>query len=380
MYFHVIGIKEKEKNKKYNIDIVLESDSESFLKDFLYTNNIIILNYSEYKRDIKSFWNLEILINYKQKIIKAVSYSDDIVSLVKYFMMIWFDVKYANFISSNRLSDLEVSNIIKESFLDVQNFQNQIKENSKEKENQNKKIYQDEKLQKTIKILLSALKEVDILLSNTHEFVSQDKIRDIKVLYQELIKLKMWRNADKMLEVLEDIYHKMYEIQQEYLLSRNVGLPISWSKVTNIDIMSEINKYKKAKNIKNILAKRDIEDNYYLSFEQLGIHIKFLIKDLKYSLKNISNLFFNSFDYLEILFVFVILMLTIILWFNKVSYSLLEEHYLYFSLIKTWTFGLIFFVTKAFRKQYIKRNLWLFLLAMLLSYFIFRLLINNLSF
>jgi hypothetical protein len=54
MYFRIIGIKE-DKNNKYNINIVLESESISIAKDFLYFHNIVILNISEYTKPLQSF-------------------------------------------------------------------------------------------------------------------------------------------------------------------------------------------------------------------------------------------------------------------------------------------------------------------------------------
>lgn len=379
MYFHIIGIKEDE-SKKYNIDILLEAESEALLKNFLHTHNIVVLNFSEYKSTLDSFWNLEVLIRYRQNTIRAISYLNDISSFVKYLMMIWFDITYANFISSGRISDQDVTNIIQKAFLDAQESKSQITQKLKEQKDQEKKIYKDEKLKKTIKVSLVAIKEAENILKNINNSVSQDKIRDIKIMSQELTKLKMWRNIDKMLEVLENIYHKIYEINHEYILNQDSKSPINWSIITDSAINLEINKYQKAQNIKTIWAKRDFDDNYYLSFEQTGMYFKFLIKDIQNKAKNISNLFFNIFDYFEIFFVFVIVFLSVIFWFQKITYSLSENLYLYVFLTKMWVFGLSFFIVKIFRKKDIKNNLLLFLFGAFLSYFLFLFLKNNLSF
>jgi hypothetical protein len=57
-----------------------------------------------------------------------------------------------------------------------------------------------------------------------------------------------------MSELLEKIYDKIDSIDTEYLdyMQKNISYPITDSIVTNIDIISENQKYKKAKEIKAI--------------------------------------------------------------------------------------------------------------------------------
>jgi hypothetical protein len=57
-----------------------------------------------------------------------------------------------------------------------------------------------------------------------------------------------------MSELLEKIYDKIHVINLEYLesLQKNLSYPINGSVVTNVDIISENQKLKKAKKIKAI--------------------------------------------------------------------------------------------------------------------------------
>jgi hypothetical protein len=199
---------------------------------------------------------------------------------------------------------------------------------------------------------------------------------------QDLTKLKMWRNVDKMSEVLEAIYHKSYEIQQEYLQNSGISItfPILWSIATNIDMISEINKFIKAQNIKKIWAKRDSDDNYYLSFELIWVYIKLLLKDIKNSLKDIKYLFYNMFDYLQLAFLSIIIFVSLSFRFHKISYSINENMYLYVFMIKTWIFWLCFYILSRFKKLKIYQNILLILLAILSSYLVFWFLKSNLSF
>jgi len=380
MYFHVIGIKEV-KNEKYNINIVLESESISIAKDFLYFHNIVILNISEYTKTLQSFWNLAIVVKNKTQNIKIISSFDNIYHALEYFMIIWFDIIYTNFTNEQKLSDNEISEIIRNTQEKVKKIKEATKQELQQQKEKERKIYKDNKLNKILDISLSATQEVDLLLNTIDTSkISPDKIRDIKLLSQELTKLRMWRNVNKMVEVLESTYQKIYEIQQESVFGETPQLLISWSSISDVEIEQEYFKYQKAQNIKKIWTRRSNSDSYYLSFETTGIYLKFLFKDLKKSFKNIYLFFFNLFDFFEIFFIFTTLILVTYIRFSKISYSISQDLFLYYFLIQAGVFGFFINITKLFRTKSIKINILLIIVALTLSYFILGLLKNNLSF
>lgn len=381
MYFHIIGIKEVQ-NKKYNMDIVLQWESETFIRKFLHSHNIVLLEISEYKDDLDSFGKLELIVEYKQKNIQTISYLTDIEIAAYTFMMIGFTIIYINFLWESKLSDYQVQEIINKSSIKIEESQKNITQILKQEKDKEKRIYKDDNLEKILQISQNTFKEKDALISLVWDNVSKDKIRDLNIMLQNLTKLKMWRNVDKMSELLEAIYHKSYEIQQEYLSNCNIPVvfPILWSIVTNIDMISETNKFTKAQKIKKIWAKRDSDDNYYLSFEFTWVYLKLLFKDIKNSIKNIKYLFYNMFDYLQLLFLSIIVFLSLNFRFHKISYSIDENIYLYVFMIKMWIFWLCFYIFSRFKRINIYQNIWLILLVILLSYVVFWLLRSNFSF
>ncbi|HPC34180.1 MAG TPA: hypothetical protein PLP73_00835 [Candidatus Absconditabacterales bacterium] len=380
MYFHVIGIKEV-KNEKYNINIVLESESISIAKDFLYFHNIVILNISEYTKPLQSFGNLAIVVKNKPQNIKIISSFDNIYHALEYFMIIGFDIIYTNFTNEQKLSDNEISEIIRNTQEKVKKIKEATKQELQQQKEKERKIYKDNKLNKILDISLSATQEVDLLLNTIDTSkISPDKIRDIKLLSQELTKLRMGRNVNKMVEVLESTYQKIYEIQQESVFGKTPQLLISGSSISDVEIEQEYFKYQKAQNIKKIGTRRSNSDSYYLSFETTGIYLKFLFKDLKKSFKNIYLFFFNLFDFFEIFFIFTTLILVIYIRFSKISYSISQDLFLYYFLIQAGVFGFFINITKLFRTKSIKINILLIIVALTLSYFILGLLKNNLSF
>ncbi len=388
MLFHVIGIKEvtnSAENKKHNLDVLIKWGSEGFIRAFLQKHNIIVLSIVEYNKPTSDFGNLQLDIIYKdnqQNLVSLFSYLTDIKSALLLFMTIWFKIKNINFINEGRLKDREISNIMQESITEIKSIKTQQKQEATHKKEQEKKIYKDEKLEKTIKIAEQAFTQIEELLQKVWPRVSQDKIRDIKIMAQELTKLKMWRNDDKMSELLEKIYDKIDAIDTEYLdyMQKNISYPIDDSVVTNIDVISENQKFKKAKKIKAIWAKRDTDDNYYLSFESLWIYIKFLFKDIKNRSKRFPDFISNVFWYLSLATLGMLIAMSLIFRFNKVSYAIDQNLYHYVFLIKIAIFGLILFFIQKIKKNTTYSTILFLIVSMVVAVILFWFMKMNFSF
>jgi hypothetical protein len=57
MFFRAVGMKEISK-KTYNLDVLVESDSNNFVKELLHDLNIVILDVVEYPGEASSFGNV----------------------------------------------------------------------------------------------------------------------------------------------------------------------------------------------------------------------------------------------------------------------------------------------------------------------------------
>lgn len=364
------------------MDILINWESKDFIKMFLQNHNIIVLNISEYKKLAEDFGQLKMVVKYKWLQIDITSYLTDIEAALFSFSMIGFDINYINFTDDKKIGDLKITTLLLENKKEVEDIKQQVKQDATQKKEKERKIYKDDKLEKTVKIAQETFGQIDSLLKKVSNNVSRDKIRDIRVMKDELTKLKMWRNDDKMSELLEKIYAKADAINTEYLtyLQKNTFYPIPNSVVTNINIISEHQKLKKAKKIKEIWAKRDKDDNYYLSFESTWLYIKFLLKDIKNKITDISKFIYNLFGYLELATLFIIISTALILWAKKVFYVLDENLYNYVFLLQTAVFWLVIFYAQKLKKQKIYTNLLLLAAAIVVSSLLFLLLKTNFSF
>lgn len=378
MYFHVIGIKE-DQNDKYSIDIVFDFDKIWDLREFLQHHNIVLLNLTEYKKS--NFGSSYIIFQYKNKTYKAFFDSANILHSIKQFILIGFEIHYFNTIPSHTFSDEEVAATLQQLFLEQKNIQNLKSQPQNQGTTYEKQVYKDIKLQNTITIVDQVLSDIDKLEKyKNSSLLSTDKLRQLHIYAQELTKLKMWRNIDKIIDLLEKTYYQIFDFQQQLLLTEPVNPIFLWSVVTDMDLELEIYKQKKAQNIKKIWAKRTLSDNYYLSFEKTWIYLKFLFEDFKNLLKNRQLIVNKLFDYVEIFFIFTTLILSLCFWFHKVSYSLYQNAYLYYVFIQIWVYSFVFYLFKAFKTQKFTISLLMFFISFVFAFAAFFLLKNNLSF
>ena len=381
MLFHVIGIKEAQ-NRKYNLDIVIDWDSDVFVRKFLQRYNIIVLNLSKYTKQSSDFGSMQIEISYKESVVHVFSYITDIKSALLFFMTVWFDIKYINFINENKIADTEVQNMISNTRSEIEQEKQQYKKDITQKKEQEKQIYRDQRLDKTRKIIDQVFVQIDNLLQKVWHRVSDDKIKSIKQMQQDLTKLKMWRNEDKMSELLQKIYEKIEDIDIEYLtyMQKNISYPIQDSIVTNIDIISENQKLKKAKKIKELGSQKSATDLYYLSFDYLGVYIVLMYKDLKNIIKLFPQFIKKIFNYTTISLLLMIIATSLILWSNKISYNTSINLYYDVWLIKIALFGLALYFVKFIKKDTVVSNILYLLLAIIISFTVFWLLKINFVF
>jgi uncharacterized membrane protein len=145
-------------------------------------------------------------------------------------------------------------------------------------------------------------------------------------------------------------------------------------------VVTENQKYKKAKKIKEIWAARDADDNYYLSFEKTWLYLKLIVKDIHNNIKNFRSFINNIFDYLQLAVIILLVSTAIVLWTKKIYYSLDENLYHYSFLIQTAIFWLMIYYVQKFKKPKAYQNIILLVIAILCSIFLFWLLKNNFSF
>lgn len=370
MIFHVVAIKELQ-DQSYNVDVLVECDSQDFVKDFLRSYNMIVLEVSEYIWEISSFWNVELVVWYEWQDIKLYSSLNNLRIIVYNFIMVWFDVKYINFTDYRKMKDEDALAIIKMAQNDVENQNSQIENSIVSEDRAEKEIYHDAALERAICVAEWQINDINRNIYTIWSSISSRDLRDIKNMEQELAKLKMGRNIEKIVDFLEKILNKSWDIKQKYLSSqRNTETPIfSWSVISNVDVQYELNNLDKAKNLKEIWRLKTWNDYFYSVLGSLWIQLRFFWRDLLAKMSSVSqiiNWFFGAVD------IFIILMI-IICAVDIVIVSLWSDPKLYFYVMLV-QFGLAWLIE--YWLQFIKKwstyrqliLVWIWILSFVVIY------------
>lgn len=381
MTFIVNGIKEGL-DKKYNIEFVLWVDSTLLAKKFLENTWIIVLSLKEYKED-KKFGNIFLTINYQQQNIALFTKFDgDLNQACKFFLMMGFDIGDINFIN-NPIPNEEALKIV-----EISKKENEIRiqkerEDATKKDNAEKKIFEDPKLNQDKKVIEQIFTKIEKVLEMASWFISGKDLKNIREKEDELKKLKLGTNHERIVELVEETTAIVENIESEYYnaTSTQEKKIFEDSIVTDIDINKELNKITKIEQLEGVWWKiKNIEKEYQI-FGGNIIFLKMLYRDFFYLIKTperMTNIFYSAYDLIELIIIFVIIQTNIYTIANSIFLFSDNFNYEYFHIvgIKTWVLWWLIFCSRWLRKR--KKSILIILIpAVIIAYYILIKIINN---
>ena len=334
MFFRAVGIKEISK-KTYNIDILIDSDSSTTVRNMLHDSGVVVLDVAEYPGDASSFWSAWVVISYNWEDVNIISNLNNLRMLAHKFIIMWFDVKSINFLDWRKLNEKIAAEVLSVAKRDVEMEQSMTKDIWQEEEKQEENVYRDEELERTLAVAAWQIRDINEKIYSIWARVSSKDLKDIRSMEQELWKLRMGRNMDKITDLLEKVLIKALEIKQKYLSSQrpHERLVIKWSGVTDVDVQSELNILDKAKNISRIGKARTFDDQFYGIFGFAGIQMKFLGKDMVRKITDVDNMLSVIFEFTHYLIVFIMFICIFDIWFKSLWKWSEINAYLYVILI-----------------------------------------------
>lgn len=354
MIIRVIAIRELF-DENYKIDLLFFGVPEEKIRDILREYKLVALELYEYKKDkVEAYWKIKILIEFEWEEYRALSNFTEIDKLIYLLSIIWFNVKNINYVDSQKLEQTKINEILvaeKEEAREWLQKQNDIILKNKEKD---AAIFDDQKLERTLKLTTEFLEKVPIFLEKAKNTLSKMELKSLEEQWQELSKLKMWNNEEKISSFLEWAYDNYNNLEQKYLsFQDSPNIDVSWSNITDAYLLSEISKLEKAKNLFKLWWAKTWEDALYANLWWVLLYFKLIKKDLLFKLKNFSKNFTKIFYYITLLSFFVTLLSALYL-------SVINKNDIIFVImICSWIFWLVFFGISFIKKQ---SNLWNILL------------------
>lgn len=338
MNFRVVGIKEVAK-RNYNIDVLIKAESSDFIRNMLHDLWVVVLDVSEFPWDDLSFWTAWIVIKYKDQEVEFVSNLTNLRMVAHKFILMWFDIKSINFLDKwHKMSDDMAAKLLQTAMNDVELEKKVENEDGQTEEKKEEVTYRDEDLEKTWAVAKWQIDDINEKIYAIWTKVSSKDLKDIRSMEQELWKLRMGRNIDKIVDLLEKVLIKALDIKQKYLLSQkpNEVAIFEWSWISDVDVLFELNILDKAKNIAKIWKSRTFNDQYYWSLGFAWIELKFLWRDIARKFTDLTTLVFWSFEFFMYVILFIIILTSLVLWLKWLWRWAEINSYLYVILIMFW--------------------------------------------
>ncbi len=374
MIYLVNTIKELS-NNTINTDFVIEAENEIQIKELMNEYRIIVLWIKKvpwWPNSGQFFWNFKTT---KDEKLKFCLKAESIESVCTRCVELELPIISINDIK-NPITDKESTTIIKktrEARETIINNNNKIIDEELQK---NKNIMDDKKKEKIMSVIWETLNDIS-LLENEKKEIPLEKRKKLHDLKELLTKIKMWSNLEKAISVLEETFVLMEDIETQSLsqMKEEEQKIMNSSVVSNIDIISELEKLKRANQTNEAGTKKNSSDLYYTYLGIVWLYQKFIVKDVINKLLQIRKILIYSIEYIS----FWITIISIILWwvflYHLINITLSQNILL--SMMMVWIIGINRELPLAVRKSSFIMSIIYIILAIIISMIIHRLLIVN---
>lgn len=367
MAFRVHGIKQLQ-HETIQVSFVVRTDSSLLARKLLEKYNILLLSLTEYTHNIESFGDIRAKVAWWFDGIILVLEEPSLEVACEKLLSLWLHLVEINSFS-HPIPKEQMQSLLDIILSHIQEHQAINKEVQEKKQEAQKKIYLDPKLEKAKQATERIFQRL-LLLEPQLTFLPTKELSYIKVLKDELKKLRMGNNYEKIFDVAGQLLRRMLDAEQTLLLTKNNNTSIvPWSVVTEKDVeLQEVSLlYAKQKKLLGFNISLFTDD--YALFGNISLFWRFLQKDFLALFRKPEVCLYYIYDLL-LLFVSLLLIFAggfVIYNFLWPTLDRLESFRL--EAMKIWVLGLLLRIGSFWKKMNIYRLIFLFL-AIWISYWI----------
>ena len=366
MIFRVVAIKELFW-KKHTVDFLIFWLSEEKVRDILREYKLVVLELYEYKKDkIEKYWIIKVLINFEWNEIRLLTNAPEIENEIYELSLIGFDVKNINYVSEEkRIEQTVINEVLKSEKEKAEAWikeQNEIIEESKKKKEE---MFDDQKLEKIQKLAKELSLKIPDFIEKAKDVISKNDLRELRTQAQELTKLEMWSNAEKISSYLEIVYSNYSRLEQEFLaIQDSPNIDISWSNISDAYLMTEIAKLEKAKSLQKLWWAKKWDDILYANLWWVLLYFRLIKRDIISKIKNFSLDFSKIFWYLSLSFYIITLL-------SAIYVSIINKNdFVFVIMIYASVFWLVLYCVKFIKREKTLSNILLLIWSILVSFLI----------
>jgi len=333
MHFHLIWIKEKNW-EQYELNLLINWWDDGFIRKFLANRWVVVVSLTEFKEDVKGFWNIVVSVNFENKEIWILSPWESLEDKAYFFLSLWLSINSINFVDKP-VSASESQEIIKSNLAKIIEEDALIKKQQEEKEIQEKKKYSESAIDDSLKIINLEIDRINQIIKAWTGIISGTDIKKMEDLCNEMKKIRLWTNFNKMASLILDA-HEITKKAENELLSQDkskIFLIDKNSITTNADFISELSSFNR------ITEKVVVQPNGLTTDESMrntlwinSVFLRMFLKDLFYTFEqsSVDELFGIVMSFVEyitliviVIFSFLWLIGYVILWIENYSLHLL---------------------------------------------------------
>ena len=308
MFFHLTGIKDIS-DKNYSLELLIEGEDVSSVKQFLSDQKVIILGLEHYTGKPEDFGDVYLDIAGKDQVFRIVGQLEKLEEFLSYVIKLELKVKNANYFS-RPLDEEKVQDLIQATNKQAE-YQAQIKQKEREKAEKKTRLnYNDKKLKKAYNAIDQIINQIDQLLAIGGRNIpptTQKKFDDMR---GEISKLRLATNYDKIIEELHKAMNLIVETQDLLLWkleSDKIFTIVPKSQVTNVEVIREQTRLAKANLLNALGAQLSREETMYVSLGYLKLFSQYLYKDIQFASQNKLLFVQQVFKGIELMLLFILI-------------------------------------------------------------------------
>lgn len=323
MFFHLTGIKDIS-DKNYSLELLIEGEDVSSVKQFLSDQKVIVLGLEYYTGKPEDFGTMYLDIEGKNQVFRIVGQLEKLEEFLSYVVKLELKVTNANYFL-NPLDEKKVQSLI-QSVNKQAEHQAQIKKQEKEKaEKKGRLNYNDKKLKKAYNAIDQIINQIDQLLAIGGRNIPPMTLKKFDDMRGEISKLRLATNYDKIIEELHKAMNLIVETQDLLLWkleSDKIFTIAPKSQVTNVEVIREQTRLAKANLLNALGAQLSREETMYVSLWYLKLFSQYLYKDIQFASQNKLLFVQQVFKGIELMLLFILIEMSILavfanqLWIN----------------------------------------------------------------
>lgn len=376
MIYLVHTIKELKQNT-INTDFVIESESEDEIKSLMGQSKVIVLALTPVSWRPKSWKFFGTFQTPTNKTLKFCIKTGSIESACSRCIELELPITSINDITNpiTNTQSLDIINTIQQEKRN-QYIQQEMEEAASKQRN---KSMSDKKKDKIMSVVWETLKDINAMeeknIINTNIPVNeQKKLHELKEL---LTKIKMWSNIEKATSILEETFTIMEKIENQSLISMKEEeyRIMNESIISNIDIISELDKLRRANQWNQAGTKKNSSDIYYTYLWIVWLYQKFIVKDMLHNLLEVRKVLTQGIEYIWFWISSIVTIFWLLFIYHIINNTLTQNILLI--MIYIWLLGLSWELPFAVRKSSFFMSIIYIILAIIISIVIQKLLITN---